>query len=88
MNSVRPCAPDAQAVDDYVAGVAAMGHTADYIVVNVSSPNTPGRGCDLQHYIGSTSHPPFSAQLSAICWAPESPETTLVVPTCDTSKML
>jgi len=34
--------PDAAAVDDYVAGVTAMGHTADYIVVNVSSPNTPG----------------------------------------------
>ena len=44
MNSVRPCTPDAQAVDDVVAGVTAMGHTADYIVVNVSSPNTPGRG--------------------------------------------
>jgi dihydroorotate dehydrogenase len=27
---------------DYVAGVAALGRFADYLVVNVSSPNTPG----------------------------------------------
>ena len=27
---------------DYVAGVAALGTLADYLVVNVSSPNTPG----------------------------------------------
>jgi dihydroorotate dehydrogenase len=32
--------PDARA--DYRAGVAALGGHADYIVVNVSSPNTPG----------------------------------------------
>ena len=30
------------AVADYVAGVAALGAMADYLVVNVSSPNTPG----------------------------------------------
>src|SRR5579872_328787 len=30
------------AVADYVAGVAAFGALADYLVVNVSSPNTPG----------------------------------------------
>ena len=30
------------AVDDYVAGVEKLGKYADYIVVNVSSPNTPG----------------------------------------------
>ncbi len=30
------------AAKDYVAGVAAMGDLADYLVVNVSSPNTPG----------------------------------------------
>ena len=35
-------APEASAVDDYVEGVTALGHTADYLVVNVSSPNTPG----------------------------------------------
>ena len=29
-------------MDDYVEGVTALGHTADYLVVNVSSPNTPG----------------------------------------------
>ena len=32
--------PDAAA--DYVAGVHALGRYADYLVVNVSSPNTPG----------------------------------------------
>jgi dihydroorotate dehydrogenase len=30
------------AVADYVAGVAAFGALADYLTVNVSSPNTPG----------------------------------------------
>jgi dihydroorotate dehydrogenase len=30
------------AIADYVAGVKAMGALADYLVVNVSSPNTPG----------------------------------------------
>ncbi len=33
-------APDAAA--DYVAGIAAVGALADYVVVNISSPNTPG----------------------------------------------
>jgi dihydroorotate dehydrogenase len=32
----------ADAVADYVAGVAAFGPLADYLTVNVSSPNTPG----------------------------------------------
>ena len=30
------------AVEDYVKGVRMLGEFADYIVVNVSSPNTPG----------------------------------------------
>lgn len=30
------------AEDDYAAGVRAIGQFADYVVVNVSSPNTPG----------------------------------------------
>lgn len=30
------------AVADYVRGVGSLGPCADYIVVNVSSPNTPG----------------------------------------------
>ncbi len=30
------------AVEDYVSGVRKLGPMADYIVVNVSSPNTPG----------------------------------------------
>ena len=32
--------PDA--VADYVAGVKKFGELADYLVINVSSPNTPG----------------------------------------------
>ena len=32
--------PDA--VSDYVAGVKKFGELADYLVINVSSPNTPG----------------------------------------------
>jgi len=32
----------ADAAADYVAGVACLGALADYLVVNVSSPNTPG----------------------------------------------
>jgi dihydroorotate dehydrogenase len=32
----------ADAAADYVQGVAALGKLADYLVVNVSSPNTPG----------------------------------------------
>lgn len=34
------CSVDAAA--DYVAGVRVLGPLADYVVVNVSSPNTPG----------------------------------------------
>lgn len=30
------------AVDDFVKGIKELGEYADYIVVNVSSPNTPG----------------------------------------------
>ena len=30
------------AVDDYVKGVKKFGPLADYLVINVSSPNTPG----------------------------------------------
>jgi dihydroorotate dehydrogenase len=32
----------ADAAADYVAGIAAVGALADYLVVNISSPNTPG----------------------------------------------
>jgi dihydroorotate dehydrogenase len=32
----------ADAVADYVAGIAAFGPLADYLTVNISSPNTPG----------------------------------------------
>ena len=30
------------AVDDYVQGVKILGPFADYLVINISSPNTPG----------------------------------------------
>jgi len=34
--------PESEAVADYVAGTALLAPHADYLVVNVSSPNTPG----------------------------------------------
>jgi dihydroorotate dehydrogenase len=34
--------PDERATDDYVKGAEKLGPLADYLVVNVSSPNTPG----------------------------------------------
>ncbi len=34
--------PQERAIDDYVQGVAAFHTLADYITINVSSPNTPG----------------------------------------------
>jgi dihydroorotate dehydrogenase len=34
--------PEEGAVDDYVASARRVGAFADYVVVNVSSPNTPG----------------------------------------------
>jgi len=34
--------PNEQAVDDYVACIDALHAQADYLVVNISSPNTPG----------------------------------------------
>ena len=33
------------ASEDYVAGVKKFGELADYLVINVSSPNTPGLRC-------------------------------------------
>lgn len=30
------------AVGDYCTGVKELGHLADYLVINISSPNTPG----------------------------------------------
>ncbi len=36
------------AVDDYVQGIRILGPLADYLVINISSPNTPGLR-DLQH---------------------------------------
>lgn len=34
--------PEGEAVDDYVASARALADVAEYMVVNVSSPNTPG----------------------------------------------
>jgi dihydroorotate dehydrogenase len=34
--------PLERAVDDYLAGVERLGTLADYVVINASSPNTPG----------------------------------------------
>lgn len=34
--------PDDRAVDDYVASADAVAEAADYLAINVSSPNTPG----------------------------------------------
>jgi dihydroorotate dehydrogenase len=34
--------PDERAIDDYVVSTERLGPLADYLVVNVSSPNTPG----------------------------------------------
>ena len=34
--------PDAQASDDYLAGLRAVYAHADYVTLNISSPNTPG----------------------------------------------
>lgn len=42
----KTSAPDSH--DDYVAGVNRFGPIADYLVINVSSPNTPGLR-NLQH---------------------------------------
>jgi dihydroorotate dehydrogenase len=35
-------APEAEAAEDYAASARAVADVADYVVVNVSSPNTPG----------------------------------------------
>jgi dihydroorotate dehydrogenase len=34
--------PDERAADDYAAAARAVANVADYLVINVSSPNTPG----------------------------------------------
>ncbi len=45
-------------IDDYAAGVARFSAVADYITINISSPNTPGlrdlqAGADLHHLLGA-----------------------------------
>jgi dihydroorotate dehydrogenase len=52
---------DTAAAADYVAGIEAVGTLADYVVVNISSPNTPGlralqaRG-EIEELLGSVQH--------------------------------
>ena len=36
--------PDERAVDDYAAAARSLAEVADYVAINVSSPNTPGLG--------------------------------------------
>lgn len=50
----------ADAAEDYVQGVRALGRYADYLVINISSPNTPGLRA-LQ-----VNHPAASLALSVI----------------------
>jgi len=46
--------PADQAVDDYVQSLVAVHHHADYVAVNVSSPNTPGlRSLQVKNRIGT-----------------------------------
>lgn len=33
------------AADDYAIGLMKLGKYADFVVINVSSPNTPGMSC-------------------------------------------
>ena len=40
--------PDEAALDDYVAAAGAVADVADYLAINVSSPNTPGLRGRLQ----------------------------------------
>ncbi|MEO5866990.1 MAG: quinone-dependent dihydroorotate dehydrogenase [Sphingomonas sp.] len=58
----------ADRIGDYAAGVAAAAAFADYVTVNISSPNTPGLR-DLQHG-------PALAQLLAVCDAARHNATT------------
>jgi dihydroorotate dehydrogenase len=51
--------PDAHALDDYLTGLRAVYAHADYVTLNVSSPNTPGLRT-LQHEV------PLAALLAAL----------------------
>ena len=58
-------------IADYAAGMAALGPLADYVVVNVSSPNTPGLR-DLQ------THEALEALLTGVRQACPNPPPVLV----------
>lgn len=58
------------AAADYVAGVRTLGPLADYLVVNVSSPNTPGlrdlQGkAELRDLLSKVGASPQPAQITA-----------------------
>ncbi|KAL2300056.1 hypothetical protein Nmel_012015 [Mimus melanotis] len=60
----------ADAAADYVAGVRTLGPLADYLVVNVSSPNTPGlrdlQGkAELRDLLSKVGAAPQPAQITA-----------------------
>jgi dihydroorotate dehydrogenase len=40
--------PEAEAIDDYITLIKGLAHLGDYLVINISSPNTPGLR-DLQN---------------------------------------
>lgn len=59
------------AAEDYIAGVLKFGPIADYLVVNVSSPNTPGlrslqKKSELQHLISQVMAARNSLQLNKL----------------------
>jgi len=54
---------EAQAVDDYVASATRLAPLADYLVVNVSSPNTPG----LRHLQAVEKLRPLLGAVRAAC---------------------
>src|SRR6185503_15600800 len=68
--------PQEQAIDDYVKSATLLGPHADYVVVNVSSPNTPGLR-DLQAV--STLRPLLSAVREALMRAVPSRRVPLLV---------
>ncbi|KAL1743215.1 Dihydroorotate dehydrogenase-domain-containing protein [Schizophyllum fasciatum] len=71
-----------EAVDDFVAGVRAFGTSADVLVVNVSSPNTPGlRGLQerglLEQLLSSVSD--ARKKLPASDFVPKGPKLLLKI---------
>lgn len=55
------------ATKDYVEGVRELGQFADYIVINVSSPNTPG----LRDMQGREQLEELLNKVRSLCWLNE-----------------